>query len=353
MTRQDDPRPGSGATARHGGRLRRALAAAVAMLALAAGGLAPVTALAAPPDDEELAVDALFSADLDSLVRQNAALRGGAHDDKGQLRLSLMRSAFQRVLQARDQDTIAYMDELERMTAGWAKARPDDPFVQALHGQALVSRAWWHRGGGYSNTVTENAMAAFNRHLQRAVQHLSTNGQVAIKDSLTHYTLVRIGRGLGWKHEVQRRLAFEGLAVNPHDDDLYFEVLSGTLPKWGGDANLVDRWIREATERTQASRGQELYARLYSAAAREQYEHQLFSDSRADWPRMRQGYEDWLARYPRDDIRQRMAYFACLARDRPTLQALLLRLGDRPDLESWGRNPQRVFEECLQFAAGR
>jgi hypothetical protein len=41
---------------------------------------------------------------------------------------------------------------------------------------------------------------------------------------------------------------------------------------------------------------------------------------------------------------------ACLAKDKPTLRALLGELGPRLDAARWGPNPERSLEGCLRWA---
>ena len=91
--------------------------------------------------------------------------------------------------------------------------------------------------------------------------------------------------------------------------------------------------------------------RLYVAAATDQFGHDLFQDSGAQWPLMKQGFEDMLARYPDHTRSNAFAYFACLARDKPTFLDLMDRVGQQPVLDQWGSNPTRTLETCRRWAA--
>jgi hypothetical protein len=65
---------------------------------------------------------------------------------------------------------------------------------------------------------------------------------------------------------------------------------------------------------------------------------------------MKKSYEDMLARFPSSGRLNRYAYFACLAKDRPTLAALLEKIGKKIDVSLWGPNPQRSQEACQRWA---
>jgi hypothetical protein len=128
-------------------------------------------------------------------------------------------------------------------------------------------------------------------------------------------------------------------------------MATSLFPKWGGDARALDNYIVQATAQTRTLFGTGMYALLYSAAANGQYEHALFQDSFANWDKVKQGYEDLLARYPASNAkRNRYAWMACMARDRPTLMRLLGELGTQIDLEEWGENPERGLEACQRWA---
>lgn len=245
-----------------------------------------------------------------------------------------------------------YTLQLERLTAQWLREHPDSTLAQGLYARALVARAWAARGGGYANTVPPQAWADFRRLQEQAVQHLVRNAAVALRHSFGYQTLAMAGRGLSWPAADVWKVAQEGLRKNPDDDGLRLTAMIAHLPKWGGDTVMLDRMIRAAAASAPAPRGDEVYALLYSQAAEDEFDHALFQDSAAEWPRMRQGLRDRLARHPGDAVsRNRLAYFACLAKDREAYLAIIGSLGDKPDLDAWGPNPSRVVADCKRWAA--
>ncbi len=280
------------------------------------------------------------------------AAGAGARATSGEHLMLTFRRGLRRVEEQRRLRTEEYTLQLERLTAQWLREHPDSTLAHGLYARALVARAWAARGGGYANTVPPQAWADFQRLQEQAVQHLVRNAAVALRHSFGYQTLAMAGRGLSWPAADVWKVAQEGLRKNPDDDGLRLTAMIAHLPKWGGDAVMLDRMIRDAAASAPAPRGDEVYALLYSQAAEDEFDHALFQDSAAEWPRMRQGLRDRLARHPGDAVsRNRLAYLACLAKDREAYLAVIGSLGDKPDLDAWGPNPSRVVADCKRWAA--
>lgn len=321
-----------------------AMACGAAVAAPAAAPVSPITTEAE---------QAFWWGDFAALERQNALLRQPGHiAADGGSDVEMFRVGLNRVIDNHVADREPYLRELEALTLQWATEHPQSALAHVLHADVLVSHAWSYRGNGYAKDVPPQAYEEFQTYLQRAAEYLVAHADVALTDSYAHDTLVRIGMGLGWSAAQQRATAEDGLKRNPEDIGLYFSVLSTMLPKWGGDARSLDKYIRQVTAQTKAVYGTGMYARLYSYAAENQYGHALFEDSGADWPTMKRSYEDMLARFPDSPGRRnRYAYMACLAKDTQTLRSQLEALGPQVDASKWGPNPQRSLEGCQRLAA--
>jgi hypothetical protein len=297
----------------------------------------------------EATVQAFWWGDFDSLERlHQRASRPGARDENGSTLLSAHRNALDRTWSVRG-GSDAYMNEVERLTLQWVQTHPQSPLAHTLYARTLVAQAWAVRGTGYASSVPPQAWADFKRLLSRAAEHLAKNAKVAMQDPTAYSALISAGRGLGWSQEQLWSIGKEGLRQHPEADDIYFSVLTSMLPKWGGSVVQVDRFIDEAVTMTRQTRGQEFYARLYGAAADEHFEHALFEDSAAQWPRMKQGFQDRLSRYPSQGNLNGYAYFACLAKDKITFVELMDTVGPKPILDRWGRNPERMFAGCKRW----
>lgn len=308
-----------------------------------------------PPPVIETALNAFWIGDFAELERQNAEFRKAGHlEPDATQHLELFRRGLTRVFKADMVNVEAYLQEVDRLTLQWANDYPKSALAHILHAKALVTHGWSYRGGAFARDVPPDAWEHFHSYLRRAGEYLNAHADVAFTDSYAHDVLLDVGKGLGWKPEQLIAIADAGLKRNPDDVELMFAVVESLLPKWHGDARVLDSYINHAVQQSRAQYGTGMYARLYSAAADQQYHHALFEDSLADWPRMKQSYEDLFARYPDSPYRlNRYAYMACIAKDRQTLASLLQKIGDAIAIPAWGDNPERGLEACRRLAAGK
>lgn len=333
-----------------GAAWRRVLAAL--LVVAGCGGWAPALASAEPGPDVQREAGLLFWwGDFAGLERLHERWRRSPERSAtGAPQIQLFRRGLGQVFDRPDGDGEAYHRQLVALTQRWTQEHPQSSLAHAMHIWAWVELAWWYRGDGYANTVPEQAMAEFRRTLQRAAEHLQRHGERVLADTTGVVWFIGLARALGWDDRRVWSIARQGLQLNPADDGIYAEMLVGLLPKWGGSAAGVDRFIREAVQATQAERGEELYARLYSQAAAEQFAAELFTDSHVDWPRLQRGFRDWVARWPDKSVAiNRFAYMACLAKDRTVWAEWLPQIGDKPVFDQWGSRGRQNFATCKRW----
>jgi hypothetical protein len=332
--------------------LQRGLVRALCAFAVAGPALAADEKLTSASAINDAAADAFWWGDFDALQRMHTEyLKPDQFDADGRSKLASFQDGLGRVFDGTKGMPDAYFLEVEALTLSWAQRHPQSSLAHAMHAKALMTHAWSYRGTGYANTVPPQAWADFNAYVDRAAKYLAAHAAVVLTTSTGYKTSVDVGRAAGWGQDRLWAITRAGLDKHPDDETLYRSMLSSLLPKWGGNPQALDRFVREAVERTRARRGQEMYARLYSVAASEQFSHQLFSESGAQWTTMKQGFEDLLTRYPTASNVNRYAYFACMAQDKPTALDLLARIGAKPEIDRWGSNGGRTYETCKRWAS--
>lgn len=300
----------------------------------------------------EQAAQALWWGDWEELERLHAGYsQPGQFVANGRSKVSAFRAGADRVLKGKKQDPDAYFAELDALTLQWATQHPGSSLAQVLHASALLSHAWSYRGSGFSNTVPPQAWEDFGAYVQRAAAHMSAHADAMLASGSGYVEAIEIGRAAGWPVDRLLAISRTGLDKHPDDEGIAMAMLNSLLPKWRGSAVQVDRYIEEVVERTRTQRGMEFYARMYAWAAEWQFEHELFIASGAQWPKMKQGYDDMLRRYPSPGNLNRYAYFACLAQDKPTAFEVIEKIGSKPELDSWGSNGARSYETCKRWAS--
>lgn len=320
------------------------------LLATSAWGQAP--AKAEPPTVPEQVKQAFRFGDLAELERLYAIYGkpGVRSPVTGTPRVQHFWMGINEISDSDLRVTEGYYDQLDALTRKWSLEHPQSVLAQLLYANSLKAHAWFHRGGGYANTVSPAAWAGFRKYLELALEQLQRCRSLAAQDSSWNHQMLDVGRGLGWDVGRLQTVFENGIAKNPDDDDLYFTMQTSLLPKWGGDLDTVDRFIALATQRTREKRGMEMYARLYAGLSYAEVKQSLFSATHASWPKMKAGFEDRLSRYPHADHQNMYAYFACMAKDKPALQEQLRLIGDGFNRIFWGDSPERSFEECKAMA---
>lgn len=298
---------------------------------------------------------AFWWGDFEEMSRLNALHKTPSPDqelgpDTAFWRLHLVRLGFLSVLKGMPDDGDAYFDELCALTLQWTRQHPASALARILHAQAIVARAR-HRFGTDLQEGSEEAAYGFLSAIRQASEQLMGNGQIARTDSSAHVELIAMGKLLGLPFEQLWAVAKDGLKISPHDISLYLEVLPSTLPPRGGSVELLDQYIQEATELDRDGGGGALYATLYAQAAGAYFGDRLFKDSRAQWPRIKAGFEQQMRHDRHRSVIDSYAYLACLAGDRETLKQQLALMTDRgPLLGSWGTDPQRRYDGCKRWA---
>ncbi|MFT7721431.1 MAG: hypothetical protein QM788_01120 [Roseateles sp.] len=245
----------------------------------------------------------------------------------------------------------AYHDARLASTLDWARRRPDSPLAHAMHLDALVDRAWFYRGGGFANTVSEQRFAEFRAKLNEALAYAQANAAVMTRDNYYVRPMMTLLRGLGVPIRQQLDMARKSMRGEAADECLYNRTIDSLLPKWGGDAQQLERWIRESMKGLPGDEALMRYTRLYDVAATGGYEQGLFGDSLARWPLMRDGLKQWIARSPNSRYwRNRLAYFACMAQDRETAVPALEAIEGRVSPGDWGATGQRNHLACKRWA---
>ena len=300
---------------------------------------------------EDRAMLALWWGDFAELERlYDKAKRSSSRTASGRVELALFRRGISRALNGSDNDAAIYFSQVESLTRQWVAEHPRSPLAHLLYARSLYARAWNYRGAGYASKVSPQAWADFRKYIRMAEEHLSCHSSVVISDSTTHIYLLMLGRSSGWSREQMWGIAQDGLRRNPDDDGIYEEMLFSLLPKWGGNAEAMDRVIQDAVERTKNARGLEMYARLYHFVATD-ISAELFTQTKADWKKVKAGFDDFVARHPHPLNLNAFAFLACLAQDKPVAADMLKQIGDSPLIKQWGggSSGRAHYESCKRW----
>jgi hypothetical protein len=237
---------------------------------------------------------------------------------------------------------------LEERTVKWAQQYPNSPTAHIAHSIILLEHGWVIRGTGYADTVKPEAWAPFRRYVALARKNLEEHKSVASGDPRWYETMLVVARAEAWDRKQFDSLLNEALDREPSFYQTYFSALEYLLPKWHGDVLQIERFARDAVKRTAKQEGKGMYARIYWFASQSQFHNDLFTSSLAVWPRMREGFEDVVSKYPDAWNVNNYAKFACLAKDRLKTRELLSRINSNIVPEAW--QPAPLFQKCADWA---
>ncbi|GGC63869.1 hypothetical protein GCM10011396_08550 [Undibacterium terreum] len=232
----------------------------------------------------------------------------------------------------------------------WEAAYPRSSTAQLVHAKFLISRGWRIRGEGYSNTVRDEDWKPFLEYMEKARVYLEKHKKTASADPHWYELMEMIARVQSWPEHRFQALISEASTRYPLFYQLYFAAIDYYVPKWGGSAEAVEAFARQAMEKTKAQEGFGMYARIYWYAAQTQYYDELFSDTLVDWPTMKLGIDDVLEKYPDQWNINNFTKFACMAQDKEKTASLADRITGPAILEVWGQ--PGYLAQCKRWANG-
>lgn len=292
---------------------------------------------------------ALWRGDLDEIERLYAQARTNTQrSQEGSYAACLFARGLARKRQGEE---LADFEAKLAKTLEWTRRRPESPLAHAIHVEALVDLAWFYRGGGYANTVSEQSFEEFNAKLNEALAYTQAHLDVMRKESFYTRPLLAVLRGLNVGVEQQMEMARKAMRNEPGDECIYLRVVDSLVPKWGAGPEQLEAWVRESMRGLPEAAALMRYARLYDSAAANGYQQSLFKGSLARWPLMRDGLRQILHESPDSrHWKNRLAYFACMVSDREVAEPALEAIEADPKFDAWGSAGQRTYQACKRWA---
>jgi hypothetical protein len=243
---------------------------------------------------------------------------------------------------------------MERIQA-WKKAYPQSVTCAIAEANADLLFGWRARGNGPGSSVTPEGWAGLRSYLGKGLDVIKAAEKLPEKDPHLYEVKMEILLGLGmnkpernltlsvlsWWSNVDLTMPspleqafYQGIALESTYYPLYYQRVRTLLPRWGGSAQEMVAFANRAAAAAKTE-GPQIYARIATATymneGAEEYKTYRFS-----WPRIRQGYRDFLVRYPESNVRLNIfCALACLYGDRDTARELFQEIGDNWDSAAW------------------
>jgi len=241
----------------------------------------------------------------------------------------------------------AYWTPIEERARKWSAQYPKSTIAAITLANAYVRHGWEYRGGGYANTVAKEDWQKLKVYVGKAYEVLAGRAEVGRGDPTWRWQMLYVGRLHGWSDEKYQAFAQSALDDFPEFYDIYFEVAERLVPQWGGSVEAVNAFMDHAVERTKATEGRALYARIYWSVGSYLGSKALL-DGTVKWSKVRGGFEDLVKRYPDPWNLNYFARMACNAGDKATTRHVIAAIGQNIDTAVWEERASWV--RCRNWA---
>jgi hypothetical protein len=268
--------------------------------------------------------DSLVAGNFDELDRQAEELRTSkALFANGSWKLTQFYTAFE----GNDNEPASRWEALDKKHREWIAAKPDSITARVAYATFLADYAWYARGSGFANTVTQEGGRLFGERLEAAGKELEAGAALPQKDAYWFRILMRVGLGQGWTPKDFDELTNDALAFEPTFWGYDVARANSLLPRWYGNPGDWEAFAEKSAQRP-GGLGAEVYARIVISQLG--YFENIFRESRASWPRTKEGLDILRKKYPDSlEILSQAALLGTMAQDQPYAKAAFAALGDR------------------------
>ena len=226
----------------------------------------------------------------------------------------------------------------DRIHQDWIAQFPMSITARIAYADFFTDYAWHARGTGFADKVTEEGWRLFAERIGLAQKTLAESPGLPQKDPVWWQVALQVALGQHWPKNDYDRLVEKAKASEPKFWRYDTARASSLLPRWYGDAGDWEDYAEQAAARPDGL-GDEIYARIV-VSLRAYYDN-IFRETRASWPKVRQGLLQMRQRYPQSfDVINQTALLSTLGEDRALAKEMFDQLGDTYLPDVWGK-PER------------
>lgn len=234
----------------------------------------------------------------------------------------------------------------------WKKQSPQSLTVRTALIKAYKDLAWDYRGSGFANSVSEQGLKQYRYYIELAYNELNETSKIDHNDPCFYLQSLCTLRS---KNIVKKNVygwVDEGTTLYPDFYKLYQQGAFILLPRWHGVKGDTEEFAQWAYEKSKASAGPEMYARIV-LLLKDIFNNELFTKVQISWDLTKKGLEELHAKYPKaDTILHDYAWLSCINGERDLAKKLFAEIGTQWDTkatELWGTKEN--FNQWVQWAA--
>jgi len=226
----------------------------------------------------------------------------------------------------------------DRIHQDWIAQFPASITARIAYADFLREYAWHARGTDFADKVTEEGWRLFGERLESARKALAEARELTEKDSFWWEVALGVARGQQLPKNAYDQLLEEAKAIEPKFWGYDIARASSLLPRWYGEPGDWEAYADQAAARPDGL-GAEIYARIVMALYG--YYDNVFRETNASWPQVREGLIAMRQKYPRSfELLNHTALLSTLGGDRELAKETFGKLGDSYLPSVWGK-PER------------
>lgn len=222
---------------------------------------------------------------------------------------------------------------------GWRKEFPHSITARVALAAFPVYYGWFARGNNYAGSVSPEGWKLFRERVEAGRNSLEALDISAKQDEGWYASMISVALAQHWQPQRFDALYEEGARRHPGYLPIHFAAANYYAPEWYGSSQAYSRFVDRAVEIAGPKLGLVLYARLNWS----QGSDTMFQDGRADWKRMKNGFDELTQKYPDQWNLNHFARFACMAGDWATMRALSDKIGETPIAMAWYSDARMYF----------
>lgn len=127
----------------------------------------------------------------------------------------------------------------------WISQSPQNDLPKIIKGYQLIHKAWEIRGSGTIDTVSNEKLASFKRHLKQAEEVLNSVKQSNHYKTNAVSCLLTIYKAIDCDRERARQLFWDTVKDTPNDAELHKNYMAFVSPKWGATVQEFEDYLNQ------------------------------------------------------------------------------------------------------------
>jgi hypothetical protein len=249
--------------------------------------------------------------------------------------------------QSKDAEWSAHIDGLKK----WVAAYPESATARVALAQAYINYAWFARGSGYSDSVSNSGWELFGQRIAFAKATLIEAAHLKEKCPYWYEAMQIVALAEGWDKEQARELFDQATKFDPSYYHFYREYAYFLLPKWYGEEGETQAFAEEVASRLPGPDGSIIYFEIASLLAC-QCDKDRDSLDGMSWLKVKEGYAELVRLYGASNLKaNRFAYMSFVAGDKASAQSAFSTIGKSWDPHIWSGPAD--FESARSWATSQ